>query len=76
MSHSYPLLKAYAAHVPTGIAVQDGNYEHINPKTGKPVTIDELFTFASDYLQVQYIFWGTQEPYYSQQVIPFLRARQ
>jgi hypothetical protein len=76
MSHSYPLLKAYARHVPTGIAVQDGNYEHINPKTAKPVTIDELFTFASDYLEVQYIFWGAQEPYYSQQLIPFLRARQ
>jgi len=49
--------------------VQDGNYEHVNPKTGKQVTIDELFTFASDYLQVHTSSGERKEPYYSQQVI-------
>jgi hypothetical protein len=73
MANSYPLLKQCAGRVPTGIAVQDGNYEHRNPKTGQQVTISELFNFATEYLGVDYIFWCTQDPYYSQRVIPFLR---
>jgi hypothetical protein len=33
MNHSYLLIKESAGIVPTGIAVQDGNYEYTNPKT-------------------------------------------
>jgi hypothetical protein len=73
MGNSYPLLRRYAGSVPIGIAVQDGNYEHQNPKTGRQVTIAELISFASDYLKVDYLFWCTQEPYYSEQLIPFLQ---
>ena len=46
-----------------------------NPKTGEQVTISELIGFATDYLKVDYIFWCTQEPYYSDKVIPLLQAR-
>jgi hypothetical protein len=56
--------------------VQDGNYEHTNPKTGQQVTIAELISFATDYLKVDYIFWCTQEPFYSKSLIPFLEAQQ
>jgi hypothetical protein len=59
--------------VPTGIAVQDGNYEDVDPKTGKRITIPELLRFATEELQVDYIFWCTQEPYYSEQVVPTLK---
>jgi hypothetical protein len=76
MENSYPLLKGCAGSVPTGIAVQDGNYEHTNPKTGRQVTIAELISFAADYLKVDYIFWCTQEPFYSKSLIPFLEAQQ
>jgi hypothetical protein len=72
LENSYPLIRQYAGSVPVGIAVQDGNYEHRNPKTGRQVTISELVSFATEYLKVDYIFWCTQEPYYSQGVIPFL----
>jgi hypothetical protein len=76
MHHCYPLIREYSGRVPTGIAVQEGNYEEKNPKTGRRFTIAELLRFAQDYLKVNYIFWGTQEPYYSQELIPFLkRAR-
>ena len=75
MHNSYPLLRELAGSVPTGIAVQDGNYEHNNPKTGKQVTIPELVGFGSEYLKVDYIFWCTQEPFYSKELIPFLQAR-
>ncbi len=39
--------------LPTGIAVQDGNYEIPNPRTGKAVTVAELLAFARDYLNVK-----------------------
>ena len=76
MENSYPLLKGCVGSVLTGIAVQDGNYEHTNPKTGRQVTIAELISFATDYLKVDYIFWCTQEPFYSKSLIPFLEAQQ
>ena len=73
MNNSYHLIRDSAGIVPIGIAVQDGNYEHVNPQTGKRVTISEIIKFATDYLGVDYIFWCTEEPYYSEQLIPFLK---
>jgi hypothetical protein len=73
LKSSYPLIREVAGMVPVGIAVQDGNYEDQNPKSGEQITIPELLKFATDYLNVDYIFWCTQEPYYSEQLIPFLR---
>jgi hypothetical protein len=75
MNHCYPLIRECAGKVPTGIAVQDGNYQHQNPKTGQPVTISELVGFATEHLKVDYIFWCTQEPFYSQKLIPFLQEQ-
>ncbi|PYJ85406.1 MAG: hypothetical protein DME22_09260 [Verrucomicrobia bacterium] len=75
MNHSYPLIRECARSVPTGIAVQWGNYEYKNPKTGKRVTISELLQFGSDYLRVDYLFWCTQEPYYSEELIPFFQSK-
>lgn len=76
MKHSYPLIRAARGNIPTGIAVQEGDYDALNPKTGKPTTIPELLDFARDYLKVDYIFWCTQEPFYSQKLIPFLSHTQ
>ncbi|MBC8030570.1 MAG: hypothetical protein H7Z16_10705 [Pyrinomonadaceae bacterium] len=73
LQNSYPLIREAAGIVPIGIAVQDGNYEDVNPTTGKRVTIAELIKFAKEYLKVDYIFWCTQEPYYSEDLIPFMR---
>ncbi|HEY7120401.1 MAG TPA: hypothetical protein VH475_27680 [Tepidisphaeraceae bacterium] len=75
MANSYPLLREYAGRVPTGIAVQDGNYAHRDPKTGKQVTIADLVGFATDYLRVNYIFCCTEEPFYSRDLIPLLQAQ-
>jgi hypothetical protein len=73
MKGPYPLIRDAAGIVPIGIAVQDGNLEEINPATGKRVEISDLIKFATEYLKVDYVFWGTQEPYYSGDVIPFLK---
>jgi len=72
MNHSYPRLRNAAGKIPTSIAVQDGNYEYVNPKTGKRVTLAELLEFATGFLGVDYLFWAAQEPFYSRQVLPFL----
>jgi len=72
LGSSYPLIREAAGIVPIGVAVQDGNLEDVNPATGKRVDVSELVRFATEYLRVTYIFWGTQEPYYSRDVIPFL----
>lgn len=74
---SYPLIRDAAGRVPTGIAVQDGNLAQVNPSTGQRVRVSELLQFAKEQLGVDYMFWGTEEPYYSTEVIPFLNgARQ
>jgi hypothetical protein len=75
MSHCYPLMRECAGSVPTGIAVQEGNYQYKNPRTAQSVTVPELVEFATQYLKVDYVFWGTQEPFYSQALVPFLQGR-
>jgi hypothetical protein len=74
MANSYPLIRASAGVVPVGIAVQDGNYGDLNPKTGKRADISELFKFATDYLRVDYIFWCTEEPYFTAELVPFMES--
>jgi len=74
MGSSYPLIREVSGQIPVGIAVQDGNSAHINPKTGKRVMVAEQIAFATEYLHADYIFWCTEEPYYSNQVVPFLRG--
>jgi hypothetical protein len=74
MKSSYPLIREFSGSIPAGIAVQDGNLAEINPETGKPVTVSELVDFATNYLRVDYIFWGMEEPYYSRDVLPALSA--
>jgi hypothetical protein len=73
MNHGYKFLREYTNSITGGVAVQDGNYEEINPKTGKRVTVNEIYDFANEYLGLDYIFWCTQEPYYTSEVLPFLR---
>lgn len=74
MNHSYKFLKAYSADIISGVAVQYGNYQEINPKTSKEVRVEEIYAFGQEEAAADYIFWSTQEPYYSQQVIPFVES--
>jgi hypothetical protein len=74
MGSSYSLIHALNGKVPVGIAVQDGNYDYINPKTGRRVTNLEQIKFAKDYLKADYIFWCTQEPFFSRDVVPVISS--
>jgi hypothetical protein len=71
-NNSLPLIVARGEHVVAGMAVQDGNLSEIDPATGKPVTVDELYRIARDELRLDYVFWGREEPYFSRDVLPFL----
>lgn len=75
-THSLPLIRSVAGRTPVGIAVQEGNYAEINPATRRRVTIAELYEFASRQLKADYLFWCTEEPYFSSEVIPFLNRPQ
>ena len=72
MEHCYKFMRKYNDKVPLGIAVQWGNYDEINPKTKKQVTIEDIHQFGENEIGVDYLFWSTQEPYYSDYLIPYL----
>ena len=73
LNHSYPLIRSRPDSQIAGVAVQWGNYDQKVPGTGTGISIDELHAFARDDLRLDYVFWGTQEPYYSKGVVPYLR---
>lgn len=74
MANSYPLIRAISGKVVTGVAVQDGNYDELNVKTNKKVTVPEILDFAKNYLKLDYVFWCTEEPYYTKEVLPLLAS--
>jgi hypothetical protein len=74
MNHSYKFLKAFTDDIDVGMAVQYGNYEEINPKASKQVRVEEIYAFGQDEIGADYIFWSTQEPYYSRSVLPFIAS--
>jgi hypothetical protein len=74
MNNGYKFLIEYSNDLITGLAVQDGNYEEINPKTNKRVTVEEIYDFGKNHIGLNYIFWCTEEPFYTKEVLPFLRA--
>jgi len=73
--NSYPLIRSSAGKVPTGIAVQDGNYSDVNRETGKRANIAELLKFGTDYLKIDYVFWCTEEPYFSKELVPYMASK-
>lgn len=73
--NSLPLIGGRPAHVVAGMAVQDGNLRDVNPATGQLVTVAELYRYAVQELRLDYIFWGIEEPFYTDAILPFLRTR-
>ncbi|MHB1313384.1 MAG: hypothetical protein ACYC3L_15310 [Gemmatimonadaceae bacterium] len=73
--NSLPLIARRPANVPAGMAVQDGNLRDVNPATQRRVTVPELYRYAAEELHLDYIFWGTEEPFYTDAILPFLRTR-
>ena len=72
MRNSYGFIRESYLKVWSGVSVQDGAQEYINPKTQQKITAAEIYQFGKDYLHLDYIFWGTEEPFFHSKVIPFL----
>ncbi len=72
LAHSYPLIRSRPKGLPAGIAVQWGNYDQLVPDTHQRITVHEIHRFGRDELRLDYIFWCTQEPSFSKDVIPYL----
>jgi len=76
-AHAYKFMKEKkrAGKLTIGIAVQDGNYfgETGAAKAGETWhdIVPELANYAKETLGASYLFWSIQEPYFSQNVIPF-----
>jgi hypothetical protein len=76
MNHAYHFAKLYRGAMPLGFAVQEGNYAERNDSTGQPMTVAEIYDFAANQLGTDIIFWFPEEPYFSRDVVPFLRRMQ
>ena len=74
-AHAYPLIAARPAGVVAGLAVQNGNLATLDPVTHQPLGIARVAAFAQDSLRLDYVFWGTQEPWFTRDVLPWLRAQ-
>lgn len=72
-ANSLPLIANRPSGVIAGLAVQDRNLADLDPGTGQPVTVDALYRYAVDRLRLDYIFWGVEEPYFSRDILPYLR---
>ncbi len=73
-ANSLRLIERRPAGALAAIAVQDGNLADVDRATGRRITVAELYRVATERLRLDYIFWGTEEPYFSSEVLPFLRT--
>lgn len=74
LANSIPLIAGRQTGVIAGMAVQDGNLAERHRGTGTRVTVEELHQFATHQLRLDYIFWGSEEPYFTRDVLPYLRG--
>ena len=72
MKNSYWLISDSYKKVAAGVAVQDGTNQYINPHTNKSITARDIYEFAENDLHLTYIFWGTEEPFFHKETLPFL----
>ena len=74
LNHALALMHGSKFTVPLAIAVQDGNYigqtnsdENHSERTN---IVPKLHAFAEDFLNVKYMFWANQAPYFKEDVLP------
>ncbi|MEM7737526.1 MAG: hypothetical protein AAF267_17235 [Deinococcota bacterium] len=74
LNHALAMMHETDLNVPLGIAVQDGNYiGQTNTTTvvnNRDNLVPLLHAFAENFLDVDYMFWVNQAPYFSQDVLP------
>lgn len=74
LNHALAMMYEGNFSVPLGISVQDGNYigktntDKVPSKRENIVPM--LHAFAKDFLNVEFMFWSYQEPFYSEDLLP------
>ncbi|MFJ2752044.1 hypothetical protein [Streptomyces sp. NPDC087297] len=64
MENSYPFFERYRGRLPmVAMAVQEPDFEYINPATGKPYTKEEFVDFGGRRLGADVLFWATAAPW-------------
>jgi len=71
--HSLPLIAKRVSGTVAGMAIQWGNLEDTNRRTGERVTVEELAEYARGELRLDYVFWGIQEPFFTEEILPYLQ---
>lgn len=71
--NSLPLIADRPRSIIGAMAVQDGNLADRESSAGRRISVPDLYDYAVTYLRLNYIFWGTEEPYFTSEVLPFLR---
>jgi len=85
LNHALAMMHEGEFDVPLGVAVQDGNYVGLTGadfppgsgnadgslavKKNRKNIVPLLHVFAKDFLNVQYIFWVNQKPYFEEDVL-------
>jgi hypothetical protein len=69
MSQSYPFFHAYPQRLFKAMAVQSGNLRQTNPQTGVAYTVQDLLDFARNYLGLDLVFWGIEDPLFQTTVL-------
>ncbi|MDX8355760.1 hypothetical protein [Cognatiyoonia sp. IB215182] len=74
LNHPLAMMHEGTFSVPLGIAIQDGNYvgqtNSNEVQSERTSLVPKLRAFAHDFLQVDYMFWVNQEPYFEEDVRP------
>ena len=81
LNHPITMMHEGDYSTPIGIAIQDGNYvgatgadEHFGARRSDAgsngAMVPMLHAFATDFLNVDYMFWVDQKPYFENQVMP------
>lgn len=78
LNHALAMMHEGTYSVPLGIAIQDGNYigltDSMEVEKERENIVPLLHAFARDFLEVDYMFWVNQVPYFEQDVLPCLTA--
>jgi hypothetical protein len=75
MKNSFPFFHKFKGKLLTGIAIQEPDYTYKNPDTGDYYRFSDFYSFSRDYLGAKIIFWNTQEPFFSTQLLPNLNTQ-
>ncbi len=72
MKNSYPFFHKFKGEIEAAIAIQEPDYTYTNPKTGDFYRFDDFYSFSKEYLGAFILFWNTEEPFFSEQLLPKL----